>query len=128
MLESIVFSRLKGQFSPNIKAKYPNLAFTTQEESKGVPKFPNVYVYLMPGTEIGQTLEGDTFAGGTFTFQIRVTNNTGQTAVQEITNEIIRIMKKMRFLIVATPVYENDADTQWSIMRFRRPICNGDIL
>lgn len=128
MLESIIFSRLKGEFSPKIKAKYPNLTFTTQEESKGTPKFPNVYVYLMPGAEIGQTIKGDTFAGGTFTFQIRVTNNSGQIAVQEITNEIVRIMKKMRFSIVATPVYENDADTQWSIMRFRRPICNGDIL
>lgn len=128
MLESIIFSRLKGQFSQKIKSKYKDLTFTTQEESKGTPKFPNVYVYLMPGVEIGQTLEGDTFAGGTFTFQIRVTNNTGQTAVQEITNEIIRLMKKMRFSIVATPVYENDADTQWSVMRFRRPICNGDIL
>lgn len=128
MLESIIFSRLKAQFSQKIKGNYPNLTFTTEEQSKVKPKFPNVYVYLMPGTEIGQTIEGDTFAGGTFTFQIRVTNNTGQTAVQEITNEIIRLMKKMRFSIVATPVYENDADTQWSVMRFRRPICNGDIL
>lgn len=128
MLESIVFSRLKGLFSQKIKLKYKDLTFTTQEESKGTPKFPNVYIYLMPGTEIGQTLEGDIFTGGIFTFQIRVTNNSGQTAVQEITNEIIRLMKKMRFSIVATPVYENDADTQWSVMRFRRPICNGDIL
>lgn len=128
MLESIIFSRLKAQFSQKIKEKYKDLTFTTQEKSKTKPKFPNVYVYLMPGSEIGQTLEGDTFAGGTFTFQIRVTNNTGQTAVQEITNEIVKIMKKMRFSIVATPVYENDADTQWSVMRFRRPICDGDIL
>lgn len=128
MLESTIFSRLKAQFSQKIKEKYKDLTFTTQEESKGAPKFPNVYVYLMPGTEIGQTLEGDIFAGGTFTFQIRITNNSGQTAVQEITNEIIRLMKKMKFSIVATPVYENDADTQWSVMRFRRPICNGDIL
>lgn len=128
MLESIIFSRLKGLFSQKIKGKYPNLTFTTQEESKGKPKFPNVYVYLMPGTEIGQTLEGTTFAGGMFTFQIRVTNNTGQTEVQEITNEIVRIMKKMRFSIVATAVYENDADTQWSVMRFRRSITKDDVL
>lgn len=128
MLESIVFSRLKGLFSQKIKSKYKDLTFTTQEESKGTPKFPNVYVYLMPGTEIGQTLEGDTFSGGTFTFQIRVTNSSGQTAVQEITNEIIRLMKKMRFQIVGTPAYENDADTQWSVMRFRRSICQNDIL
>lgn len=128
MLESIIFSRMKGLFSQKIKSKYKNLNFTTQEESKGTPKFPNVYVYLMPGTEIGQTTEGDVFEAGLFAFQIRVTNNTGQTAVQEITNEIVRIMKKMRFSIVATAVYENDANTQWSVTRFRRAISKDDIL
>lgn len=128
MLESIVFSRLKGLFSQKIKSKYKDLTFTTQEESKGTPKFPNVYVYLMPGTEIGQTTEGDVFEAGLFTFQIRVTNNTGQTAVQEITNEIIRLMKKMRFQIVETPIYENNSDTQWSVTRFRRAIAENDKL
>lgn len=128
MLESIIFSRLKGQFSQKIKAKYPNLTFTTQEESKGTPKFPNVYVYLVPGMETGLTLERTVFEEGIFTFQIRVTNNSGQTAVQEITNEIIKIMKRMSFEIVATPVYENDADTQWSISRYRRTIGRNDVL
>lgn len=128
MLESIIFSRLKGLFSQKIKGKYPNLTFTTQEESKSKPKFPNVYAYLMPGAETGLTLERTVFEEGLFTFQFRVTNNSGQTAVQEITNEIIRLMKKMSFEIVATPVYENDADTQWSVMRFRRTIGRNDIL
>lgn len=128
MLESIIFSRIKNEFSQKIKSRYKNLNFTTQEKRKGDPIFPNVYVYLMPGTEIGQTTEGDIFEAGLFTFQIRVTNNTGQTAVQEITNEIIRLMKKMRFQIVATPVYENDSDTQWSVARFRRAISKDDIL
>lgn len=128
MLESIIFSRLKAQFSPKIKAKYSNLSFTTQEQSKATPKFPNVYVYLMPGTETGLTLERTVFEEGLFTFQIRVANNSGQTAVQEITNEIIKIMKKMSFEIIGTPVYENDADTQWSVMRFRRTIGRDDVL
>lgn len=128
MLESIIFSRLKGQFSQKIKGKYPNLTFTTQEESRSAPKFPNVYVYLMPGTETGLTLERTVFEEGLFTFQIRVTNNSGQTAVQEITNEIIRLMKRMSFEISATPVYENDSDTQWSVSRFRRTIGRNDVL
>lgn len=128
MLESIIFSRLKAEFSPKINEKYKDLNFTTQEESKVKPKFPNVYVYLMPGTEIGQTTEGDVFEGGLFTFQIRVTNNSGQSEVQEIMNEIARFMKKLRFQMVATPVYENDADTQWSVARFRRAISKDDIL
>lgn len=128
MLESIIFSRLKGLFSQKIKAKYPNLTFTTQEASKDAPKFPNVYVYLMPGMETGLTLERTEFEEGKFTFQIRVTNNSGQTAVQEITNEILRLMKRMSFEIVGTPVYENDADTQWSVSRFRRTIGRNDVL
>lgn len=128
MLESIIFSRLKAEFSPKIKEKYKDLNFTTQEESKVKPKFPNVYVYLIPGTEIGQTTEGDVFEGGLFTFQIRVTNNSGQTAVQEIINEIVKLMKKMRFQMIATPVYENDSDTQWSVARFRRAIAENDRL
>lgn len=128
MLESIIFSRLKAQFSQKIKAKYKDLTFTTQEESKGTPKFPNAYFYLMPGTETGLTLERTVFEEGLFTFQIRVTNNTGQTAVQEITNEIIRLMKRMSFEIVGTPVYENDSDTQWSVSRFRRTIGRNDVL
>lgn len=128
MLESIIFSRLKAEFSPKIKEKYKDLNFTTQEESKVEPKFPNVYVYLMPGTETGLTLERTVFEEGLFTFQIRVTNNSGQTAVQEITNEIIKRMKKMSFEIVGTPTYDNDADTQWSVMRFRRTIGRNDVL
>lgn len=128
MLESIIFSRLKALFSQKIKGKYPNLTFTTQEQSKGTPKFPNVYVYLMPGMETGLTLERTVFEEGKFTFQIKVTNNSGQTAVQEITNEILRLMKRMSFEIVETPVYENDADTQWSVSRFRRTIGRNDVL
>lgn len=128
MLESIIFSRLKAGFSSKIKEKYKNLEFTTQEESKSTPKFPNVYVYLMPGTETGLTLERTVFEEGMFTFQIRVTNNNGQTAVQEITNEIIRLMKRMSFEIVGTPAYENNVDTQWSVARFRRTIGRNDVL
>lgn len=132
MLESIIFSRLKAEFSPKIKAKYKDLDFTTQEVKKtnvqGKDKFPNVYVYLMPGMETGLTLERTVFEEGLFTFQMRVTNNSGQTAVQEITNEIIKRMKKMSFEIVGTPTYDNDADTQWSVTRFRRTIGRNDVL
>lgn len=128
MLESIIFSRLKGQFSQKIKAKYPNLTFTTQEESKGTPKFPNVYVCLESGKESELTLERTYFEAGEFTFLISVKNNAGQTAVGDITNEIIRIMKKMSFTIVGTTVYKNDADIQWSATRFFQKISRNSVL
>lgn len=130
MLEIIVFSRIKGEFSPRIKAKYKNLTFTTREASKKkTPEFPNIYVYLMPSMEIGETTEGKDFNGGLFTFQIRVTDNVSEDTVREITYEIVRIMKNiLGFRIVGTPSYENDEDTQWSNMRFRKAMGSDDRL
>lgn len=128
MLETIIFSRIKGEFSSKIKAKYPNLDFTLLEASKTTPKFPNVYIYLMPGVETGLTLERTVFEEGLFTFQIRVTNNSEESAVREIMTEITRIMKKLSFTMVATPIYENDVNTQWSVARYRRQIGRNDIL
>lgn len=128
LLEINIFSRIEGEFSSKLKKKYPSLKFTLEEASDAPIKFPNVYIYLMPGIETGLTLERTVFEQGLFTFQVRVTNNSGAEAVREITGEIMRIMKKLSFAVVATPVYENDTDTQWSIARYRRTIGRNDVL
>lgn len=128
MLESMIFSEIKRKFSPNIKKKYSSLEFTTQEESKTNPSFPNVYVYLMPGVETGLTLERTAIEGGLFTFQIKVTDNQNQTRVKEVMGEIVKIMKSMSFYMVAMPAYENTKDTYWSTVRFRRQLDRNDFL
>lgn len=127
-LESIIFTQIKARFSSKIKSKYKDLTFTTEEESKTTPKFPNVYVYLMESPEIGMTLEGTSLAGGLFTVQIKVTDNQNQTRVKDIMSDIVRVMKSMRFQIPAMPVYQNTKDEYWSVARFRRTICDGDFL
>ncbi len=127
-LESIIFTQIKARFSPKIKKKYPDIEFTTQEESKTDPKFPNVYVFLMESPEIGMTLEGTSFAGGLFTFTIKVTDNQNQTRVKEVMGEIVRVMKSMRFQMLFLPIYQNTKDEYWSTARFRRTICDGDYL
>lgn len=127
-LESIIFTKIKSRFSPKIKSKYKDLKFTTEEESKTSPQFPNVYIFLMESPEIGTTLEGTSLTGGLFAFQIKVTDNQNQTRVKEIMGEIVRIMKSMRFQMVAMPIYQNTKDEYWSNARFRRTICDGDSL
>lgn len=127
-LESIIFTQIKARFSAKIKKKYPNIEFTTMEESKTPVRFPNVYVYLMSSPEVGMTLEGTDLAGGLFTFQIKVTDNSGQAPVKEVMGEIMRIMKSMRFQIPSMPAYDNTIDTYWSFARFRRVITDGDVL
>ncbi len=127
-LESIIFTQIKARFSSKIKSKYKDLKFTTEEESKINPSFPNVYVYLMPGVETGLTLERTATEGGLFTFQIKVTDNQNQTRVKEVMGEIVKIMKSMSFYMVAMPAYENTKDTYWSTARFRRQLDRNDYL
>ncbi len=127
-LESIIFTQIKARFSPKIKSKYKDLKFTTEEESKTNPKFPNVYVFLEQSPEIGMTLEGTSFVGGLFTFTIKVTDNQNQTRVKEVMGEIVRVMKSMRFQMPFLPIYQNTKDEYWSNARFRRTICDGDFL
>ncbi len=127
-LEAIIATRIKAKMSKKIKEKYKNLQITTQEESKTPVQFPNVYVFLMESPEIGMTLEGTSFAGGLFTFTIKVTDNQNQTRVKEVMGEVVRIMKSMRFQMPFLPIYQNTKDEYWSNARFRRTICDGDIL
>ncbi len=128
-LESIIFTQIKARFSSKIKKKYPDIEFTTQEESKTDPKFPNVYVYLMPSIENGRTFEGGGMECGLFTVQIKVTDNQNQTRVKEVMSEIMRIMgDELSFTTVSTPAYQNTTDTYWSDARFRRELTRNSYL
>ncbi len=128
-LESIIFTQIKARFSPKIKNKYPNLEFTTLEESNTPVKFPNVYVYLMPSIENGRTLEGGGMECGLFTFQVKVTDNSSQTPVKEIMSEIMRIMgEELSFTTISTPAYQNTKDTYWADARFRRELTRNSYL
>ncbi len=128
-LESIIFTQIKARFSPKIKSKYKDLTFTTEEESKTPPKFPNVYVYLMPSIENGRTFEGGGMECGLFTFQIKVTDNQNQTRVKEVMSEITRIMgDELSFGTALTPTYHNTKDEYWSDARFRRELTRESYL
>lgn len=131
MLDSIetqVFSLIKAKFSAKIKAKYPDLNFTTSDRSSTKPKFPTVYIHLMESPEIGSTLDGTEIPGINATFQIDVTDNQSQARADEVAKEILRIMKSMRFKPVGMPFHDNSGDTYRTAGRYRRSIGEGDIL
>lgn len=131
MLDSIetqVFSLIKAKFSAKIKAKYPDIGFTTSDRSSTKPKFPTVYIHLLESPEIGSTLEGTEIPGINATFQIDVTDNQSQARADEVAKEILRIMKSMRFKPVGMPFHDNSGDTYRTVGRYRRSIGAGDIL
>ncbi|MFQ9515334.1 MAG: hypothetical protein ACLRZ9_05860 [Eubacterium sp.] len=127
-LESRVNSRIKYNFSDNIKKKYPDLDFTTSQNNNTKPRFPTVYTELLPSPEIGQTLKGTSLNGVLVTFQIKVSDNVNNSRAREVANEVVRILKTMRFSISEMPYSEFKDSTYYSLIRASRVIGAGDIL
>ena len=129
-ISSIVFTRIKNEFSNSLKTKYKmtDKNFSTVGSSDTPAVFPFVYVQLLPSVEQGQDLDGTSINAGLFTFQIEVTDNQSQTRAKDVMSEIKRIMKSMRFTVQCTPTLEDTKDTHRAIMRCNRLIGSGDIL
>ena len=102
--------------------------FSTVGSSDTPAVFPFVYIQLLPSTEQGQDIEGNTINAGLFTFQIEVTDNQSQTRAKDVMSEIKRIMKSMRFTVQPTPDIQDTKDTHRAIMRCNRIIDSDDIL
>lgn len=129
-IPSIVFTRIKNEFSSTLKTKYKmtNSNFSSVGSSDTPAVFPFVYVQLLPSVEQGQDLDGTSINAGLFTFQIEVTDNQSQTRIKEVMSEVKRIMKTMRFTVQPTPDIQDTKDTHRAITRCNRMICSGDIL
>ena len=129
-ISSIVFTRIKNEFSKSLKTKYKmtDKNFSTVGSSDMQAVFPFVYIQLLPSAEQGQDIEGNTINAGLFTFQIEVTDNQSQTRAKDVMSEVKRIVKSMRFTVQPTPTLEDTKDTHRAIMRCNRRIGSDDIL
>ena len=129
-ISSVVFSRIKNEFSSSLKEKYKmkDENFSTVGSSDTPAVFPFVYIQLLPSAEQGQDIEGNTINAGLFTFQIEVTDNQTQARAKDVMSEVKRIMKSMRFTVQCTPTLEDTKDTHRAIMRCNRIIGSCDIL
>ena len=126
-----VFTRIKTQFSENVKTKYgmTDVNFTTVGSNDTPAVFPFVYVQLLPALETGRDLEGTSINGGTFTFQIDVIDNKSQSNTREVMSEVVRIMKTMGFEVNSMPNYVTTQDkTHRMTARFRRSIDKNDFI
>ena len=93
-----------------------------------LPRFPTVYIHEMPGMETGADLQGGTINAVWSSFQIEVTTNTKQSDTKEVMDEVVKIMKKMRFQVISMPEFQNTDSIYRRVARFRRMIADDDIL
>lgn len=99
MLPSIVFTRLKNEFSNELKTKYnmTNSNFSTVGSSNTPAVFPFVHIKEIESPEIGTTLEGQNTNGIRYGLQIDVTDNKSQSNAKAVADETKRVMKKIGF-------------------------------
>lgn len=129
-ISSVVFTRIKTEFSDKIKTKYKmtDKNFSTVGSNNTPAVFPFVYIHLLPAVEQAQDLECTSINGGLFTFQVDVNDNKSQANANEVMSEVMRIMKTMRFSVNEMPSFEDTKDIHRLTTRFRRSIGESDIL
>ena len=124
-IQSSVFTRLKAGGN-KLKEKFPNIFYTTSNESDDEAVFPTVYLEELSGAERGATLEGTEIAGYISSFQINITHNGSEPETRTIMNNALETMKKLRFEIIATPFYTRSNKIWTATARCRRMIGSGD--
>lgn len=129
-IPSIVFSRIKNEFTQKIKDKYGMTGdnFSTVSATSKSAVFPFVFVSLIASSEQGQTLDGEGINGGMFAFQVDVIDNQSQNRAREVMKEVVRIMKGMRFDLTDMPSFESTEGNHRCTSRFRRMIGSLDSL
>ena len=127
-IASIVFTKIKMEATEKLKSKYPNINFTTSDEVRTDPIFPNVYVKKLQGSETGQTLDGETVNATLSSFQIEVADNVSDRRSQEVADVVYSIMKKMRFECIGEPFPDNIEGVHRNVARYRRIIGYNDTL
>lgn len=127
-LETRVFSRVNNKVKSALRSKYPDLNCVDTDKQEANPKYPKVYIHELESPEIGSDLEGIDINGVLSSFQITCFSNSTQDVNKEVMNEVIKVMKSMRYKVIGLPHNENDNGLYIRIARFRRPIGNGDVL
>ena len=73
-ISSIVFTRIKNEFSSTLKTKYKmtNSNFSTVGSSDTPAVFPFVYVQILAESENARTLKGTTINSANFGFPVHI--------------------------------------------------------
>lgn len=129
-IPSVVFTRIKTEFSQKIKDKYgmTNENFSTKIANESTAKFPFVSIRMLPSSEKGNDNEGIEINAGLFAFQVDVTDNKSQSRAKDVMSEVKRIMKSMQFISYEMPNFDNSQDVNRMTARFRRSIGKSDVI
>lgn len=123
-----IMTRLKVESKKALSSTFTDLEITDEIVTPTNPKFPTILALELPNTEQGNILENVDIAALMYGVQIEVTDNKKQANAKSVMNEVVKIMKSMRFSVVQMPEVTYSQGVYRSVARFRRIIADGDNL
>lgn len=128
-VESKLFTLIKHKGEKELKEKYPNIYYTTDNESSTQTHYPTVYIHFLPNDERGQDLDGISINAFLCSLQLEVTvsKSQGQAVAKKVMWNAIESLKELGFNVFQMPEFiETGNDTKRMIARARRLFGSGD--
>ena len=132
--ETRIISNLNSFAIPVLKQNFTNMKFqegitiTNLKSRLTGTIFPTKNVHEMRGTEIGETIDGQTMNGINSTYQVDVIVNTQQSDAKKILAIVASVFKRMRFEVISMPEFDSEEKIYRSTARFSRLIAANDRL
>lgn len=123
-----IYSVIRVNVQQRLSSLYNNLNITNKSKSVGTPHFPTIYIHELPGTEVGQDLEGTSINGIMITFQVEVTTNEDEAEIRKIMGVVADEFKRMHFQTVSLLDIDDSGEVIRGIARFRRIKGNAEPL
>lgn len=123
-----IMTRLKVESKKALGSTFANLEITDEIVTPTNPSFPTILGIELPNAEMGNDLQNLDIVALMYGVQIEVTDNKKQANAKRVMNEVIKIMKSMRFSVAQMPEVTYSQGVYRSVARFRRMIASGDNL
>lgn len=128
-LERKIFSVIKKKTEQKLKAKYPNIFYTTTDTPKdGETNYPTVYMHLSSSAERGITIEGNSINAVFVMMQIECTTNKSQKEANAVLAEIANAFKELGFEIKSLPGIDNVNSRYRSVARVSKTFGSSDAM
>ena len=127
--ESDIYTLVKTRAVRNLKTRFPNIKFTTNEGTgANSTQYPTVYIHAIEGVERGLDFENRNVNAFQFFFQIEVTcsKEQGRESTRAVVSEVLDQFKKLRFTVRGKPIYDSDTSIDTAFAKVSRTLGEND--
>lgn len=130
-LDQKIFTLVKSKSITTLVSAYPDVFYTTSNESQTTTKFPTIYFENVSSVEIDSDLDNDIINAVTLTYEIQIKVDSATYSSDdcyEVLGEILDAYKALHFSLVSTSS-PTCLDGVWTLYaRFRRTVGSDDEL